>query len=961
MSLNKLVDSGQPLPPPDIQRTTLAVDGMSRFTCNTWEEALAAQQDSNFDVVIIGSGMFGAYTAAKLYELGRRMANQSEAPRILVMESGPFLVTEHVQNLSRRSTSLGSLVAEDLVEAGQTNEVSMAKHFRCVGGKSPFWGGWSPRYQPEDMQQTDADGDRLWPEEIRQYLFQADGRGGYTYAEREIGVFPVQDFIRGPLYESLKTRARQVLNNNQVASLKAVLEPPIAVQGEGPGSGLFGFDKFSSLPLLLDSVGEDIEVNNGLDSHRKLFIVPHAEVLRLETANAAVHQLVIALADPTEPADKSRARVVRLDLKSSAMVVLAGNTINSTRLALNSFPIPDPLLSNGELMGRNLMYHVRGNHTWRVRRDALELPTPEPATIKTAALHVTGEASTTSNKKGQFHFQFYAAPNMDVELYPGASRNPERFLYQMAPNIEDVETIREAQKGLGNDRIVIGIRTVGETFGDRRSPVGSNLNVSWMSVNPFGGQGDDVYYENGRELRCPKAYVHLVETVDDREIRAAQDKAAFDFIAALADSAPASTSTPSSSGQPAGATTVVLAQVPIAEIPNNTYRLITSQSGRFFVGRFSNQIRVLDGECTHEVCPVDWRDNENIFHCPCHQGEFDAAGNNTAGPPPAPLKEHSHRTAGNILEIIRTESAAPVEHLQSNADGIGTTYHEVGTLWMGTDFRKSVTDSHGRFHHIRNAYCVDQSIFPTAGSANPVLTGITLSRRIAESIIDRYSSVEFSGTEAGYEVLYQGDLEQDGWKAVNSGSQHFFDVTDQTHPVIGAGIDNSTPALGVLWYSRKSFRDFILKLDWRAFSQEANSGIFLRMPQPDGLDEAFYNSSIEVQIDEQGYDPEQHIHGSPLYKTGAVYAVFPARAWSARVVQPRSTGISGYWNSCEIKVQGNRIEVRMNGLLVANGTFATLLSMNAPASGQSKRSAGFIGLQSHTEVVQFRNIRIKTL
>jgi choline dehydrogenase-like flavoprotein len=928
---------------------------MSRFTCNTWEEVLAARQDDDFDVVIIGSGMYGAYAAAKLYERGSRMGNQKEAPRVLVLESGPFLVTEHVQNMPRRSISLTSLVAEELVGPGQSNE-PVVKHMRCVGGKSPFWGGWSPRYQSEDMDRVDEEGDKLWPEDVSNYLFQTGGQGGYEYAERETGVFPVQDFIRGPLYEALKSRAEQVVNDSTVPSLKAVLEPPIAVQGEGPGSGLFGFDKYSSLPSLLDSIGEDIEGSSGQDARRKLFVVPYAEVLKLETENARVRQLVVALADPAEPRDKSRARVVRLDLKPSAMVVLAGNTINSTRLALNSFPVPAPLRSNGELMGRNLMYHVRGNHTWRIMRDALELPEPDPATIKTAALHVTGSAPATGQGQGQFHFQFYAAPNMDVQLYPGASKNPERFLYQMAPNIEDVETIREAQKGLGNNRIVIGIRTVGETFGDRSSPIGSNTGISWMSVNPFGGQGDDVYYENGHEFRIPKAYVNLAKTTANEDIMKAQDKAAFDFIEAMAGSG-----TPSSGDPPAVPGVVVMAEMPVADIPNDSYELVTSASGRFFVGRFGGQIRVLDGECTHEACAVDWRGNEGTFNCPCHPGVFAADGSEISGPPPAPLKEHSHRIVGAKLEITRSESVEPIELLHSNEDGIGTTYHEVGTLWMGTDYRKSVTDVNGRFHHVNNAYCVDQSIFPTAGSANPVLTGIALSRKIAESIVDRYRPVEFKGDEAGYETLYRGNLELDGWETVAGGGQNFFDISEHTHPVIGAGVDNTIPSLGVLWYSRKMFKDFVLKLDWRVFSQQANSGIFLRMPQPDSLDEAFYDSSIEVQIDEQGYDPGQDVHGSSLHKTGAVYEVFPARSWGAKVVQPRSSGIPGYWNSYEIKLQGSAIEVRLNGALVSSGTFPGLLAVAAPASDRMKRSEGFIGLQCHTEVIQFRNIRIKTL
>ena len=133
------------------------------------------------------------------------------------------------------------------------------------------------------------------------------------------------------------------------------------------------------------------------------------------------------------------------------------------------------------------------------------------------------------------------------------------------------------------------------------------------------------------------------------------------------------------------------------------------------------------------------------------------------------------------------------------------------------------------------------------------------------------------------------------------------------------------------------------------------------MPQPVVLDETFYDSSIEVQIDEQGYDPGHDVYGSSLHKTGAVYEVFPARSWGAKVVQPRSSELPAYWNSYEIKLQDDNIEVRMNGALVSSGTFSGLLSMDAPASGKTKRSEGFIGLQYHTEVVQYRNIRIRTL
>jgi choline dehydrogenase-like flavoprotein len=959
MPLNRLVDSGSALSPPDIQRTTFAVDALARFTCNTWEEILGAQAGGEFDIVIVGSGMYGAYAAAKLFEQGRRMNQSQDAPRILVLESGPFLISEHIQNITRRGTPLGATVAEDLVGPGQTNEPSLVKHSRCVGGKSLFWGGWSPRYQPQDMQKLDAAGDPLWPQEVATYLFQTGYRGGYEYTEKEIGVYPVQDFINGPLYAALKTLADGVVSNNRVPSLNAVVDPPIAVQADSPGSGLFSFDKYSSVPLLHDSIREDADLA-GDDVSRRLFLVPYAEVLKLETANGRVRQVVVALADPAAAGEKSRARVVRLNLKSSAMVVLAGNTINSTRLALNSFPRPTALNQNGELMGRNLMYHVRSNFSWRVKRSGLGLPPPDPATIKTAALHITGSAPTTGSGVGQFHLQLYAAPNMDVPVFPGASRDPERFLYMMAPNIEDIDSIREAQTGLGNDRVAIVIRTVGETFGDRVSPIASNLGASWMNVNPFGGAGDDVYFESGNELRIPKGYVHLVKSSDDAQVQIAQDSAANALIQALAVQAQGGVAPPPAP-QPAAAMVEVIAQVAVNAIPNETYRTENTMSGPVFVGRFGGQVRVLDGTCTHDLCFVNWNANQGVFGCPCHNAVFAADGTNVSGPPPRPLDKPAFRIQGVNLEVLRTSSGADIEPVGGGPDGIGTTYHESGTLWMGTDCTKSVTDVNGRFHHVTNAYCIDQSIFPTAGSANPVLTGISLSRKIAQSIIQRFASVETSPAEAGYTSLYAGNFVADGWQTMPGGSQNFFDVADPLEKVLGAGVDNQLPALGLLWYSVKTFKDFILRLDWRAYDVAANSGIFLRMPAPVALDAALYGSTIEVQIDEHGYDNANQVHGSPVHKTGAVYGVFPARLWAAKVVQPRGSGRSTFWNSCEIKLQGASIEVKVNGLLVSSGVFANLLSFNAPSVGKTKREEGFLGLQCHTEVVQFRNIRIREL
>ena len=73
MTLNFLADSNTPIPVPDIQHTTFSADAVARFTCNTLDEATA---NPNFDVIVIGSGMYGGYAATKLFSIADRLQSE---------------------------------------------------------------------------------------------------------------------------------------------------------------------------------------------------------------------------------------------------------------------------------------------------------------------------------------------------------------------------------------------------------------------------------------------------------------------------------------------------------------------------------------------------------------------------------------------------------------------------------------------------------------------------------------------------------------------------------------------------------------------------------------------------------------------------------------------------------------------------------------------------------------------
>lgn len=265
--LTQLADSGRGFDGhEDVQETTFALDAFSRFVCNTIDEVADAQRQGGFefDVIVIGSGMYGAFTAAKIYERARRRPLERR-PRVLVLEAGPFLISEHFQNLTRIGPFF-ELVNRPAVDENQSflSQIDytggplqgIVRHHRCVGGKSLFWGGWAPPLMNDDQQDDLAQ----WPGEVRDFLLSPEG---YDEVARQIGTDVTTDYIHGPLMDHLLSVAQRVVGDGAVPRLTRVVEAPIAVHAEGFESGLLSMGKFSSLPLLLDSIREDAESSGG--------------------------------------------------------------------------------------------------------------------------------------------------------------------------------------------------------------------------------------------------------------------------------------------------------------------------------------------------------------------------------------------------------------------------------------------------------------------------------------------------------------------------------------------------------------------------------------------------------------------------------------------------------------------------------------------------------------------------
>jgi choline dehydrogenase-like flavoprotein len=517
-----------------------------------------------FDAVVIGSGMFGAYCADKLFR-------DAKAKRTLLLEAGGFLIAEHYQDLP----NIGLNVPEPMDPAsdnGLPREIVWGMPWRgntsfvgtayCVGGKSVYWGGWCPRLTNDTL--------AAWPPAVAQYL-----KDNYCLLEKQLGVSESTDFIQGELYGALRDKAQAV--RPSLLGLTAVEQPPLAVLGRAQASGLFAFNKYSSLPILISAIRDAIDEARGDDSRRRLFLVPRAHVVKLHTSGGIVRRIEVFV--------NGQQRF--LDIAPRCAVVLALGAIESTRIALESFPTT--LNPADEKMGRNLTVHMRSTTTVQIRRSALETPgKPFKEKLQTAALLVRGETGD-----GHFHLQVTAADDREGD--------PDKFLFCMIPDIDLLKEILDAQDA---DFVAMTFRGFAQTKGVKDQPVG-NPALRWINLSPF----------DRDEFGFRRAFVNLAINAAEARLWNAMDAATVGLARKLAN---------------------------------------------------------------------------------------------------------DHNTAIRLIS--------------SSRDGLGTTYHESGALWMGDDPATSVTDSNGRFHHVANAYCVDQALFPFVGSANPTLTGLTLTRKIAEHI-----------------------------------------------------------------------------------------------------------------------------------------------------------------------------------------------------------------------------------
>lgn len=162
-------------------------------------------------------------------------------------------------------------------------------------------------------------------------------------------------------------------------------------------------------------------------------------------------------------------------------------------------------------------------------------------------------------------------------------------------------------------------------------------------------------------------------------------------------------------------------------------------------------------------------------------------------------------------------------------------------------------------------------------------------------------------------------------------------------------------------YTVNEYSDFVLRFEFALDRPGVNNGVGIRTPM--NVDAAFHGMEIQIlDHDDPMYADiaEYQVHGS-------VYGVIPAKRVKFK---------HGVWNTEEIRAEGDRITVTVNGKVILDGNIREACQGHAVGDPGEEgnhymidhrnhpglfNKSGHIGFLGHGDGIRFRNVRIKEL
>jgi choline dehydrogenase-like flavoprotein len=477
-------------------------------------------------VIVLGGGSLGATLAVELLR-----ADHGRHHRVLVLEAGPLFLNRHVQSPggARCEPPVPTLLSA-LQAAGREavprnavwglpwhSDVPFTGLANCVGGRSLFWGGWSPEPLPEEMPAGVGPG--LWPAATVHEL-------STTYvprASRLLGAESANEHFDAGLQATLRERLAAAVTSSEVthavplpalpvpAAVRELPQPPARadllrllrlppmtdlttdalvnlLKLEAPlavkhAAGTGATSKFSSVALLDPQV--PLRALDPSGTSQRLTVVAGCRVVDLSHERGYVRRV-----DTTSGA---------IDVGPSTAVVLALGTIENTRLSLASFPV-------SALAGTNLTSHLGANLL-------VKLPArgwlPPPCRPSVAAGFVRCRDAPGKDRGTHFHVQVTAATATALAS-PGS---PDPFCV-----IPDIDVTHSLGVVAAED-LVVSLRAIGEM----------------EPLNPLSQVR--LHSERDREGRR-RAFVSIEPSRRDRDVLAAMESTLRELVRALAAGRP---------------------------------------------------------------------------------------------------------------------------------------------------------------------------------------------------------------------------------------------------------------------------------------------------------------------------------------------------------------------------------------------------------------------------------------
>jgi choline dehydrogenase-like flavoprotein len=480
--------------------TTFSLDNAGRYMCNTAHEALtSAGRDVGigtppadarpFDVIVLGGGTFGSIIAQHIFD-----NDTTRSRRILVLERGPYVLPEHFQN----APFMGGL--PDWKRPWDTTVPGNNPGLRvCLGGRSLEWGGWSP--EPLNAELAD------WPPTVvgaLQNPVLVAGHPGpapsyFQQAAEQIGAADTNDYIYGPLHTALREQLANGLAGSAAGSVAAnlklgtlpdhpkvrytappppdntlrdmlglpspqpgdpavsrqklldllKLEAPLAVQSRAD-PGQFPVNKFSALPLLAGAARASATESYPYDQLKQVMVVPSWHVQELVTETLVTGEVRVTAVRIVRGWDNTVSESIEVPLAENGVVVLAQGTVETTRLARQTFR-QSLAWRAFQRMGENLVAHLRSNFTIRVPRSSIKGLAAVPKALEVSALFVKGKTKVGGADR-HFHLQITASG------LPAAGTNSEAELFRKVPDWDNVQRLKRSD----DTTVVITLRGIGE-------------------------------------------------------------------------------------------------------------------------------------------------------------------------------------------------------------------------------------------------------------------------------------------------------------------------------------------------------------------------------------------------------------------------------------------------------------------------------------------------------------------